>query len=57
MISIDIKGESDELKLKVNDLVKEFKRENLTMWGSMKNSHHKRIRNINPDIPQFFSGL
>lgn len=55
MISIDLKGDSDELKHKTNDLIKEFKREHLTIWGSMKPKHHKRIREINPLVPQFFS--
>lgn len=55
LISIDIKGDSDELKHKVNDLIKEFKREHLTIWGSMKPKHHNRIKEINPMIPQFFS--
>ena len=42
MISIDIKGKGEEIKHKVNDLIKEFKRESLTLWGSMSHSDHKR---------------
>ena len=34
-ISIDMKDKDDELCKKVDDLVREFKREDLTFWGSM----------------------
>ena len=56
LISIDLKGDSDELKHKTSDLIKKFKREHLTIWGSMKPKHHNRCKEINPNIPQFFSG-
>eukprot|EP00347_Sterkiella_histriomuscorum_P004184 403361426 len=56
MISIDLKNASEEISDKVNELIKEFKRENLTIWGSMFPSQHKKIGKLNPNIPQFFSG-
>lgn len=34
-ISIDMKSASPEMCYQCNDLVKEFKREHLTVWGSM----------------------
>ena len=41
LISIDIKDDGDEVKGKVNELIKEYKREKITIWGSMKPKHHK----------------
>ena len=55
LISIDLKADSDVLKLKVSDLIKEFKRESITIWGSVKPKHHTRIREVNPEVPQFYS--
>jgi glycerophosphoryl diester phosphodiesterase len=51
MISIDLKGDSPDLKDKVNQLIIEFKREHLSIWGSMKPAQHKAIGRLNPDIP------
>jgi len=51
IISIDIKGQHPQLKFDVNNLIKEFKREHLTIWGSMKHSDHKLIGKLNPDVP------
>ena len=56
VISIDLKHRSDEMKHKVNELIKEFKREHLTIWGSMVPAEHNKIARINPNVPQFFSG-
>lgn len=57
LISIDLKADSDVLKHKVSDLIKEFGRDSITIWGSVKPKHHSRIREVNPDIPQFYSAL
>ena len=51
MISIDIKGKGDEIKHKVCHLIQEFKREHITLWGSMSHSDHVRCAQICPDIP------
>ena len=40
MISIDMKERDDILITKVNELVKEFKREDKTVWGSMFKEQH-----------------
>lgn len=55
LISIDLKGRSPDLKTKVSNLVKEFKREHLTIWGSMRPADHKLIANENRDIPMFYN--
>ena len=55
LISIDLKNASDLMNSQVNELVKEFKREHLTIWGSMFPAQHKKIGKLNPNIPQFFS--
>ena len=41
MISIDMKERDDDLILKVNEMVKEFKREDKTVWGSMFKEQHE----------------
>ena len=41
MISIDMKERDDELIIKVNEMVKEFKREDKTVWGSMFKEQHE----------------
>jgi glycerophosphoryl diester phosphodiesterase len=57
LISIDLKGSSEGLSRKVDSLVREFKREDITIWGSMKHSLHKTLPTLNPETPRFFSGL
>ena len=51
MISIDLKGQHPDLKEKVSALIVEFKREHITVWGSMRPKDHKEIGRYNPDIP------
>ena len=41
MISIDMKERDDSLIAKVNQLVKEYKREDKTVWGSMFKEQHE----------------
>ena len=57
MISVDLKVDSEVLRLKVSQLIREFKREHLTIWGSLKHSNHKKILRSAPDLPSFFSLL
>lgn len=54
-INIDIKIDDDELIEKVNALVKEFNREEITAWGNRSNTVTKKLYSINPDIPLIFS--
>lgn len=55
-ISIDMKQESDELPGKVDELVREFNREDLTFWGSGFNAdQHKKVQYLNPNVSVFFN--
>ncbi|GAV05464.1 hypothetical protein RvY_15595-2 [Ramazzottius varieornatus] len=54
-VSVDLKQKSDVLVHKTSELIKEFKREHLTVWG---NFHHIMIEKCyreNSNIPIFFS--
>lgn len=51
MISIDLKNASDDMNYKVNELIIEFKREHLTIWGSMFPKQHTKIGKLNRNIP------
>ena len=55
IISIDLKDDNDLMKHEVNSLIKEFDRERLTIWGSVKAGQHSELNKINPNIPQFYS--
>ena len=55
-VSIDMKDSNDELCRKVDSLVREFKREDLTFWGSMFDRQHKMVQKLNPRVSCFFSG-
>ncbi|GFQ92850.1 lysophospholipase D GDPD1 [Trichonephila clavata] len=54
-INIDIKVNNDTLITKVNELIKEYNRENLTVWGNFSNDVTKKCYNLNPQIPIYFS--
>lgn len=54
-INIDIKVDDDELIEKVNDMIKEFKREHLIAWGNRSSKVTDKLYRINPDIPLIFS--
>ena len=43
LISIDLKNTSPLMNEKVNELIKEFKRDHLTIWGSMFPTQHRQI--------------
>lgn len=57
LISVDLKGQVNTPALchKVNELIKEFKREELTIWGAMGGKSHAQVKQANPAVPQFFS--
>lgn len=54
-MNIDLKVYDEELFQKVNELIKEFHREHLTIWGSRQSKTCKALYKLNPDIPVFFS--
>ena len=43
MISIDMKDANNTICEKVNELVKEYKREDVTVWGSMFKTQHEMV--------------
>ena len=53
LMQLDLKGGSEEVTRKTNDLVKLYKRENITFWGAMGDDQH--LRRYNQDLPRFFS--
>jgi len=55
-ISIDMKDKDDALCHKVNEMVREYKREDLTFWGSMFAEQHATVQSLNPRVACFFSG-
>ncbi|XP_071944080.1 lysophospholipase D GDPD1-like [Antedon mediterranea] len=54
-LNIDIKREDDELISKVSNMVKEFEREDITVWGNFRESVVKKCYKENPNIPLCFS--
>ena len=56
IIDFELKTPSDELIEKTNALIKEFKRENITIWGCKHNKDTKKLTKTNPNIPIFFPG-
>ncbi|VDL89892.1 unnamed protein product [Schistocephalus solidus] len=53
-INIDVKVDNDLLVRKISDMIKEFNREELTVWGSFSDLVNKKCRSENPRIPTFF---
>jgi len=53
LMQLDLKGGSEEVTRKTNDLVKLYQRENLTIWGAMGDDQY--LRRYNEDLPRFFS--
>ena len=54
-ISIDCKGGGERLCSEVDSLVKEFRREDITVWGSMFPTNHEQLKKINADVPSFYN--
>uniref|UniRef100_A0A0K8REB6 Putative pogo family transposase n=1 Tax=Ixodes ricinus TaxID=34613 RepID=A0A0K8REB6_IXORI len=54
-VNIDIKTPNEELIQEVHKLIKQFNREDITIWGSFHHSVTKRCYELNPRIPLFFS--
>lgn len=55
-ISIDLKDSSVEMVTKVLALIKEFKREDKTIIGSMFKEQHNLVQRLNRDVTTFYSG-
>ncbi|XP_064461199.1 lysophospholipase D GDPD1-like [Ornithodoros turicata] len=54
-MNIDVKADKDELIEKVNKLIVEFNREDITIWGSFFDRVAERCYKVNPNVPMFFS--
>ena len=54
-VSVDCKGGGEAVGAAVDDLIREYRREDLTVWGSMSPQCHRRIRRLNPDVPLFYT--
>uniref|UniRef100_H2YUR4 GP-PDE domain-containing protein n=1 Tax=Ciona savignyi TaxID=51511 RepID=H2YUR4_CIOSA len=54
-INIDVKAQDDELIMKTFDLVKQYKREKLTIWGNFKDENCQKLYKLDPSIPLLFS--
>ncbi|KAL4647664.1 glycerophosphodiester phosphodiesterase domain-containing protein 1 isoform X1 [Arapaima gigas] len=54
-VNIDIKVDDDTLIRKVSELVTEYKREHLTVWGNARNQIVQKCYRENPRIPVLFS--
>lgn len=54
-VNIDIKVPDERLVQKVHQLVQEYEREDITIWGSFHHSIATKCYEMNPRIPLFFS--
>jgi len=54
-INIDIKENNIRLIKEVSELINEFERADVTVWGSFNNDVCKQCYSVNPDVCLFFS--
>ncbi|KAJ3065405.1 Lysophospholipase D gdpd1 [Podochytrium sp. JEL0797] len=55
-MQIDVKEGSEEMVIKVGNLIKQYKRENQTVWGSFRSDVNQFChKNFSDSIPLFFS--
>ncbi|KAG7478792.1 lysophospholipase D GDPD1 [Solea senegalensis] len=54
-VNVDIKVNNDTLIKKISELVVQYNREHLTVWGNASNQIVKKCYKENPRIPVFFS--
>ncbi|XP_015110315.1 lysophospholipase D GDPD1 isoform X2 [Diachasma alloeum] len=54
-INIDIKINDDRLISKVSDLIKQYNREEYTVWGNFSNEITQKCYKTNPNVNLFFS--
>ncbi|ESO97696.1 hypothetical protein LOTGIDRAFT_103735 [Lottia gigantea] len=54
-INVDIKIDNNELIAKVSDLVKKYKRQDITVWGNRSSTICTKVYKENPEIPLLFS--
>ncbi|XP_014230335.1 lysophospholipase D GDPD1-like [Trichogramma pretiosum] len=54
-INIDIKINNDELIYKVSELIKQYKREDYTVWGNFSDEITQKCYKMNPNVNLLFS--
>ncbi|XP_072454882.1 lysophospholipase D GDPD3 [Notamacropus eugenii] len=54
-MSVEVKGEDEELINKIATMVKHFGRSEITIWASEKNSVMKKCHAANPEMPTSFT--
>ncbi|BFZ05413.1 hypothetical protein BsWGS_08452 [Bradybaena similaris] len=54
-INIDIKVDDDLLIQQVNELIKQYNREEITAWGNRSDTVCQKLYRINPRVPLIFS--
>ncbi|XP_076801122.1 lysophospholipase D GDPD1-like isoform X1 [Clavelina lepadiformis] len=54
-INVDVKGESEGLCEAVHSLIKQFKREKITVWGNFRSTTTEKLYKLDSEIPIFFS--
>ena len=55
VINVDIKIDNDLLIYKVSELIKQYKREEITVWGNFSDRITKKCYKENPSVPLLFS--
>lgn len=51
--NMELKNDDQELKVEVLRLIRKYKRESLTIWGSVKEQHSLIMKAMAPDVPGF----
>jgi glycerophosphoryl diester phosphodiesterase len=52
-INMELKMDDHDLKVEVLKLIRKYKREQITIWGSIKQAHMDSMIRMGPDIPTF----
>ncbi|KAJ3290700.1 Lysophospholipase D gdpd1 [Rhizoclosmatium sp. JEL0117] len=54
-MQVDVKEGSEEMVIKVGNLIKSYKKESTTVWGSFRHPQNQHCTKHHPSIPLFFS--
>lgn len=54
-INIDVKQNNDVLIGKISDLIEQYNRESITVWGNFSDEICRKCSGANPNVPLFFS--
>ncbi|GFO02454.1 glycerophosphodiester phosphodiesterase domain-containing protein 1 [Plakobranchus ocellatus] len=56
-MNVDIKDDDDMLIEKVDALIRKYDREEITVWGNVKDTVCQKLYKVNPRVPLLFSGM